>query len=68
MTAKPKTIKLARILRHLDLSQNPLGRLECAKGGCRYCDDQVHESFQIEMEVMAAMPDYEPCNYFDELV
>jgi hypothetical protein len=63
-----KTIKLLRILRHLELSQYPLGRLECAKGGCRYCDEQVHESFQIEMEVMAALPDYEPCDYFNELI
>lgn len=68
MTAKPKTLKLVRVLRHLDLSQYPLGRLECARSGCRYCDEQVQETFQIEMESLAVMPDYEPCDYFDELV
>ena len=60
MTAKPKTLKLVRVLRHLELWKYPWGRLECARGGCRACHDQVMDSFNIETELLAAIPEYTP--------
>ena len=63
-----KKSKLVRILEHTELSMYPLGRLQCARNGCRYCDEQVLEAFKIEVEVMAVAPEYEPCHYFNDLV
>ena len=63
MTSQQKAQKLVRIWRHLDLNQYPWGRLECARGGCRVCHDQVMEAFKIETELLAAIPEYTPVDY-----
>lgn len=67
MTDQSKAVKLARILRHLDLREHPLGRIECAREGCRYCHDEILESFKLETEIIDVLgAEYETSEHFKE--
>ena len=67
MTDQSKAVKLARLLRHLDLREHPLGRIECAREGCRYCHDEVSESFKLETEIIDVLgKEYETSEHFKE--
>jgi len=67
MTDQSKAVKLVRLLRHLDLREHPLGRIQCAHEGCRYCHDEILDLFKIETEIIDVLGgEYETSEHFKE--
>jgi hypothetical protein len=62
-----KTLKLVRVLQHLEARQYPWIRIECARSGCHDCHSLVMESFKIETELLATLEKYEPSQTFEDL-
>ena len=62
-----KTLKLVRVLQHLEAKKYPWSRIECARSGCHDCHSLVMESFNIETELLASLEKYEPSQTFEDL-